>query len=244
MLLNSIIIVCIIVIVIYFTKKQTFDYFTTVTKCTDELEIINIKKSESPKILILSGIHGNEYAPPIGVKEFIEKYQNKFKKGNLFFIPTINKQGLEIKERNHLCKKHDMNRQFGKNIPYKIIDTITKLVKQCDIIIDFHEGYDFHIQNPQSIGSTIIPNKNKEAIKIGKQLVKDINNTIKDKQKHFVFLQKLNISNSLRWYLQKYKQKQYLLIELTGIDDKQPLEIRVSQTKFLLIKIFKLKKII
>ena len=137
-----------------------------------------------------------------------------------------------------------MNRQFGKNKPYKIIDTITKLVKQCDIIIDFHEGYDFHIQNPQSIGSTIIPNKNKEAIKIGKQLVKDINNTIKDKQKHFVFLQKLNISNSLRWYLQKYKQKQYLLIELTGIDDKQPLEIRVSQTKFFLIKIFKLKNII
>ena len=86
--------------------------------------------------------------------------------------------------------------------------------------------------------------QNKKAIEIGRQLVRDINNTIKDKQKHFVFLQKLNIPNSLRWYLQKYKQKQYLLIELTGIDDKQPLEIRVSQTKFLLIKIFKLKKII
>ena len=89
MLLNSIIVCIIVIIIIYFTKKQTFDYFTTVTKCTDELEIINIKKSESPKILILSGIHGNEYAPPIGVKEFIEEQQGFFKKGNLFFIPTI-----------------------------------------------------------------------------------------------------------------------------------------------------------
>ena len=62
-------------------------------------QVINIKKTEYPIIIVIYGVHGNEYAPPIGCEEFIKENENNFKKGNLFFLPRVNEEGLKMKNR-------------------------------------------------------------------------------------------------------------------------------------------------
>jgi len=57
--------------------------------------------------------------------------------------------------------------------------------------------------------------------------------------KKFIYLddKKYNIPYSLRDYCNK-KKINYNLVEITGINNAQPLELRVSQTKYLLNSLF------
>lgn len=233
------ILVFIILILLNYLKSESYTFINKTPL------VINIKKSEYPIITVICGVHGNEYAPPIGCEEFIK--ENNFNKGNLFFIPKVNEEGLSIKSRympskSNFFNNYDINRQFGKN-NNEFINTITKIVDKSNFVIDFHEGYKFHIsdKNPfKSMGSTISASLTEHSIYIANYLVNDINKTIIDSNKKFVYLDDKNydIQYTLMDYCKK-KNINYNLVELTGINDAQPLDLRVAQTKRILTTLFK-----
>ena len=63
----------------------------------------------------------------------------------------------------------DINRNFNKEGKDRISSIILDYAKRSDLIVDLHEGYEYHKRYPQSMGSSIIPNQSKLAILVSKK---------------------------------------------------------------------------
>lgn len=200
------------------------------------------KLKKSINILIVGGTHGNEPSSSLSLYKLI--YYLKKKKINnahITIIPMVNKFGFYTSNRysQHFLKNYDINRKYPNK--YYINSILTKYIKKADMVIDHHEGYNYHIYNKHSIGSSLSPvNFNK------KNLQKILDNLNKNIDKNFLFNEKKGIpKNSLRDYIKKnYPKKKYLLIETTGIHNKEPLHLRQYKSLYIIISILKDKQII
>ena len=121
-------------------------------------------------------------------------------------------------------------------VKIKLIQLLIKYDgEKCDYVIDFHEVT--VLENPNN-SSTIIPNEND-----GKSLAHEVDELNQfDCNKHLL-TDKSNIKHTLRWYYNN-TDKKYLLVELTGKLDKQPLELRNNQAFIILEIIFRKLSII
>ena len=199
------------------------------------------------KVLIIGGVHGNEPAPAYGIEEFLKKYKSKIH-GNVTFLPRVNSEGILQNTRFLPCKStllinYDINRHFKYNEEVNEFQkNLIQIVDDHDFILDFHEAYDFHIKNSNSVGSAFLPANNYQDIKkinflqdLSIYLKKKIDMSILDKNKKFSVItnDKYDIKNTLRDYCEK-SNKLYILVEITGQEDKQPMELRKDQTKVIL----------
>lgn len=189
------------------------------------LKTYTISKSPSPKTLIIASTHGNEPAGYYALKHYLST-NPQIQKGSLTLVPAVNKCGLLLKQRNNPAGNYDINRCYP-NTTY-LNKQLSKLVQEADYIIDLHEGYDFHKLNPESVGSGIYAGKTKEAQNLANILADNLNNTIKEDHKKFVTNDISPIKGSLREYANAIN-KHYILVETTGINNIQPLAIRVEQ---------------
>nr|QFG74702.1 MAG: core-2/I-branching enzyme [Megaviridae environmental sample] len=217
-----------------FLSKSNIDY-------CNYLNITNFHKSDYPKIVVIAGVHGDEYGPVYGVEKFIELYKDLFKVGNIYFIPRVNYIGIKQNVRNLPCKEgyYDINRNFYDSNNSYIEKTIMNLIKNSDFILDFHEGYDFHKKNNNSVGSTILPVINEHSMNIAQLLVDNLNKKIKISSKKFTVLTEshFNIKNTLRDYCNT-KNLNYNLVEITGQKNAQHIDIRIEQTINVLNSLF------
>ena len=211
------------------------------------VQVFNIGKrtSNSINILIIGGTHGNEPSSALSLYKLIRYLKNKNIQNSLItIIPMLNKTGFYTNNRysNHFLKDYDINRNYPNK--YYINKSITKLVKNYDIIIDHHEGYDYHISNTHSIGSTIT-NINFDTVFL-KNILSKLNTHIKDKTKKFTFnTRDFFPEGSLRNLIyKKYPKKKYLLIETTGITNKEPLNQRQSKALYIILSILLNKNVI
>ena len=237
-----IIIVSILLILNNININETFT-----NKCKD-LNIIHFNMTNTPKIVIIGGVHGNEYGPVYGIEKFIENnfIKNKnIKEGNIIFIPKVNDEGFE-KSRYYTCldNKYDINRHFNKENKNKNIQKILETIQNSDFVIDFHEGFDFHKINNTSIGSTIKYLNTPKSEKICNHLINNINKTIIEINKKFTPIKEKDryIKNSLSDYC-NLNNIDYNLIEITGQNNKQHLDIRIKQTIIILNSLFKYFKL-
>jgi hypothetical protein len=167
----------------------------------------------------------------------------------LIIIPEANKCGLILKNR-YLPYKI-FNNDLNRNYPYKnnkakdnISRKIIKLVNQSDLIVDFHEGWGFHCENPNSLGSTITTSNTSISNKLGKNIVNNLNKNINEYKKKFTLL-KLNknggkkvIKGTLDYYCME-NNLNYLLIETTGQKNIQPINKRMEQNSIIINTILK-----
>ena len=177
-----------------------------------------------PNVLLIGGVHGNEPAGSLA----LENHFNNDKlplKGTVTLIPRANPCGLKnnIRWMPSLFDM-DLNRSFNKR--NKTIDFIKQFVKQADIVIDFHEGYDYHSRNPQSVGSTLSTSSEMD---IAIPIVNLLNKNITDHNKKWVARNKKDpVGGTLREYCDSIN-KPYILVETTGQDNIQPLTLRINQ---------------
>lgn len=247
---NILIPICILLILIFIIFKYQenfscgnleFVYYENGKKLNLEYDDLLKKKFD---IFIIAGVHGNEYAPPYGLDRFIKDNHTKFK-GSILFIPRVNEPGLNKKVRYMSCfgEKYDINRNFKSN-GNLFQQKIMNLAKRSALTIDFHEGYDYNIINKNSIGSTIMNSSNKNLGELVSFLVHKVNLTIPDKNKKFVYLNNYKyIKNSFRHYCIQ-NGLDYILVEITGQNNAQKLDVRIKQTLLLLENIFKYKDLI
>jgi hypothetical protein len=179
--------------------------------------------SNSPNTLIIASTHGNEPAGYHAIEQYIKMNPN-INKGNITFIPAINSCGLLFCTRNNPLGDYDINR----NYPNKTFlnSHITKFIDQADWVFDLHEGWSFNKLDSSSIGSGVYPGNTQPAIKLCENIVNHINKDITVDYKKFVTKNIPNIKGSLRNYC---KNKNYILVETSGINDIQPLELRIEQ---------------
>ena len=198
------------------------------------------------KIFILGSVHGNE---PSGTKACnrLINYLNKNKsKNKIIIMPMPNLLGYYTNNRYQLKPfNSDINRNFSNEGKDKISKLILKYVNQADLIVDLHEGYEYHIRYPKSMGTSIIPNKSKTANNIANKIVDTVNKTIKEGDKKFVVSNFYNkedcyLKDSLACYCNK-NNKNFISIETTGLHpNKQDINIRINQHYILLKEIINL----
>jgi hypothetical protein len=211
-----------------------------------------------PTIAIIGGTHGNEPIGSIVIRELIEKLNNKniiLKSGKLILIPDVNYCALRVGIRM-IPLIGDLNRKYPKklheNASCPINNKIINILKDADFILDFHEGWGFHRLNKDSMGSSITPSETKKSDELAHLIYGDINKSIVDKDKRFIIFvnddrynknpdiySKLNdIKGSLRYYA-NINKKNYILIEITGQNNIQTLEIRRNQGNIIIDTVLK-----
>ena len=182
------------------------------------------------KICIIAGVHGNEPAASILLNKMINNNYFDQNINNLFIrvIPIANKFGYKFNTRyqNNIFYP-DINRNFINDGVDTTSKDIIKLTKNMDIVLDFHEGWGFHKINSDSLGSSItITSKMKE---LGNIIINNLNNIISEEKYKFVILENIcDINSSLGCYSNK-NNINYILVETTGQNDIQEMNIRQEQ---------------
>lgn len=217
-------IIIILLILIYF-----YNFYTP--------EVITFTSNKKGvNIFILGSVHGNEPAGTESCYKLIEMLESKklnLKSGSITILPMPNPLGFFIGSRHQLKPfNSDINRNFLGNGLDRISNIILSYVKKSDFIIDVHEGWGFNRINPNSIGSTLAYTQFDRAKNVCKEMLKEVNKTIKNNNYKFNILKKKKNKCTPKGSLGCYCQKNnidYILIETTGQNDKQKLEIRVGQ---------------
>jgi predicted deacylase len=115
--------------------------------------IIERSKNPGPVVLFTAGIHGDEVNGVEIVRQIIAKGINKPKCGTIICIPVINVFGF-INLKREFPDGRDLNRVFpglkkgslASRVAYKLVNEI---VKEVDIIMDFHTGGAGRFNAPQ-----------------------------------------------------------------------------------------------
>ena len=251
---KDIIIILIIVLVILFI----YTYYISQKTCNNQLDYF-IYDSQLPghSIMIIGGTHGNEPAGTVAIKKLIEDLNAnkiKLKRGKLILVPEVNYCGLRLNSR-YIFGVGDLNRKYPKKsnqtITSPINNKIIELASGSDFILDFHEGWSWHKNNSDSMGSSITPSITSTSKQLSEILLDTVNQNIQDKDKKFMILtnnkdllkldrygqsESTEIAGSLRYYLNLIN-KDYILVETTGQNNIQPLTIRVNQTLMIINKV-------
>tara|TARA_B100001093_G_scaffold340017_1_gene324796 strand:+ start:1991 stop:2686 length:696 start_codon:yes stop_codon:yes gene_type:complete len=196
-----------------------------------KVNIIEFSSNKPGKnILLVAGTHGNEPAGVYALNRLINYLKNDpslVKSGKITIINNMNKCGYYIDTRNYsnVGKKLDLNRLYGKN--FVVNKQVENIIDRQDIILDFHEGWGY-IKKDKSIGSSITFS-NDISDNTKKDILDTINSDITTDYKKFIESKKDIIPYSLRDYA-KIKNKTYILLETTGQNNVQPLNLRVNQS--------------
>lgn len=186
-----------------------------------------------PTILIIAGTHGNEPAASYYFSNIIKsKYRPDT--GKMIIIPRVNDCALKINRRS-IPLLGDINRKYYiSNKVNKVNHQILNIINsnRIDFVLDFHEGYDFHKINKESLGSTIsyTSDKTGKAKDYGGKIVEKLNDTIIDEKKKFTLLDPnyKPIKGTLLDFLSELKISG-ILIETSGQNNIQPLKTRLEQ---------------
>lgn len=197
-------------------------------------------KKPGKNILIVAGTHGNEPSGTDAVLTFKNRIKNgsiKIKSGKLTIVDNLNKCGYYTNNRyyNNLGKQYDLNRLYNTN--FVVNRPIEKLVKENDIILDFHEGWGFINRDKSSIGSSIMYTGSVQKQDL-KNIIKLLNQDIVLDYKKFAIANSPLIKGSLREYAH-INNKQYILLETTGQNNIQHLNIRIKQCYIFLLYFLK-----
>lgn len=155
-------------------------------------EVITVTSdAPGPTVMIVGGLHGNE---PAGARAARQIAGWRLKRGTLVVVPRANVQALAAGTRRtpDTPKAYsDLNRQFPSEAPprtaFAQILWDKTLEVQPDLLLDLHEGYDFHRRNADSVGSTVIATV--PARDLADEMVTAINGTIDDPSRRY---QRLN----------------------------------------------------
>jgi hypothetical protein len=100
-----------------------------------------VLKGQNPKLLIISGMHGNEFEVIECVKEFI--YSNEKAFPDFLYIPNVSPSAVTRKTRTNMYN-HDINRSFFSPPPDPEVASCIKILSQFsfDACLDFHEDPD------------------------------------------------------------------------------------------------------
>ena len=208
----------------------------------EPIDIYKFGTGEHPKIVLIGNVHGNEPCGGISLEQMLNDpiYVQKLNQfpGQLIVIPQPNPWGTKLNKRegyDPVFGEIDINRTYTCNDTCPIITNIIKSqVQDADLVVEFHEAYDFHKINKSSLGSCIIPTSNIDVNKLSDIIIDNLNYTISDPKKKFMRLirNSCEISTTLACYCEN-NNIPYILVEITGQLNKQPLEKRVEQANII-----------
>ncbi|KAB2952306.1 SH3 domain-containing protein [Heliorestis acidaminivorans] len=142
-----------------------------------ETEMYVIKGvKEGPTVMIVGGVHGNE---PAGFRAARQVKDWKIENGTLIVIPDANKVGINNNRRN--SSFGDLNRAFPQSNGANGSDALSRAIwaeyqnYKPQYVLDLHEGYDYNVQNKNSVGQTIIYHPSGQMQSFANKLTSELN---------------------------------------------------------------------
>lgn len=186
-----------------------------------------------PTVMIIGGAHGNE---PAGAEAADQIRFWKPTRGKLVVLPRANVPGLAAGTRmmpDEPAERRDLNRNYPMRADSEprgeLAREIWELVKQTKPhwLIDLHEGYDFHQENKDSVGSTIIHFDTKEVTPIVDAMLARVNETIENPQRKLVALRASGpVDGSLARAAVKHLKIPAIILETTFNEQRLPVRVR------------------
>jgi predicted deacylase len=192
-------------------------------------------KLPGPTVMIVGGVHGNE---PAGARAADQIRHWPIKKGTVIVVSRANQPALKAGQRYSTRVKRalrDLNRNFpgskeakGSGARGQIAQAIWGLLRaqKASWLFDLHEGYDFHISQPKSVGSSVIPYPTERGRSIARAMVETINKSIRRKSRKFDLL-RMPIDTSLARAAGEHLGIHAMIVETTT--KSQRLTYRVRQ---------------
>ena len=205
----------------------------------DQIDIKILSSSVSgPTVLFIGSVHGNEPAGTIALENYFQQ-DIQIQRGKIIVITNPNRCGqkLNIRWQPQYFSFMDLNRSFEQDIKHNTTaKRISKYIKQSDIVIDLHEGWGYHRVHPSSMGSCVYPSD--DLFDVGSKIVQNINQTISDPNKRFMVRKIPNIQKTTDEFAKTLK-KSTIVLETTGQNNVQSLNIRVQQQQITIDTILK-----
>lgn len=123
-----------------------------------DFEVVKKETGNSPTLLLIGGIQGDEPGGFNATNIFLKNYQ--ILKGNVWVVPVLNKHSMLL---NHRGIYEDMNRKFAtlpKTDPeYDVIEHIKSLIinPEVDAILHLHDGSGFY--RPTYVNTNMNPDR-------------------------------------------------------------------------------------
>ena len=100
-------------------------------------------KEEGPHVLIVAGVHGDEYEPMIAIIELYKRLVNALKKGRITFVGCANETAYRAGKRTG-ADGLDLAR-ICPGAPKGTVSEVTafdlsKHIRDCDYLVDLHTG--------------------------------------------------------------------------------------------------------
>lgn len=194
-----------------------------------------------PVVFVTGGMHGDELAGSYAAEQ-IRRWP--IKAGRLVVVPRVNTLGLAAGTRWFPPLKEDENlRDLNRNFPIAerespqspVAKALWELVEQQkpDFVIDLHEGFDFHVSNPKSVGSSIIFSKTEKRYSLAEKMIGAVNATVDDDGRKFELLSRSGAAKGslVRACTDRLDIDSFIL-ETTYKD--QPLSLRTRQHRLML----------
>lgn len=148
-----------------------------------------------PKVVIVAGIHGDEPAGPAAAEQ-IRHWP--IRRGSLLIVPKASATALAARSRmtpNGGTNRVNLNRVFPppetpRGPAEELAVELWSLIKEQrpDWVLDLHEGGDFRVRTPNSVGSSVIAAGLREAMAAAGRILDALNATVADTNRAFVFL--------------------------------------------------------
>jgi putative intracellular protease/amidase len=193
-----------------------------------------------PTVMVIGGMHGNEPAGSVAAKQLLHW---PIRRGKLIIVPEVNRLGLAADMRwfppdRNSSSLRDLNRQFpareDERPSSELAAEIWSLVQQHapDYVLDLHEGFDFHVTNEKSVGSSVIYARSEHRDAIAKTLLSAVNQTVFEEGRRFVPIAKSGAApGSLVRACTERLGIDAFILETTFKD--QPLSLRTRQHRLL-----------
>ena len=206
---------------------------------------------DTPRVLCVGGVHGNEPAGARMLQSFLQNKLPRLVCGTLHVAAAANPCGLAANTRflpEFSCP--DINRAFPttergrENAEYDVSQAaeLGKLTENVDVVLDFHEGFDFASRKEHSLGSSItvhaFTNEERAALfSAAEAAVQEMNAEIDDAEKKWVVFDGAERRVPLGSFAKfcRVMERAYVLVETSGQNDIQPLDLRVEQARVVLI---------
>ncbi len=151
-------------------------------------KIYTIKKSNNPKVLIVAGIHGDEYGGFLSAVYLLKNL--KIKNGEIDIIPFLNIKSIASNHRYMIGGGGDMNDKFvfsnynKLNVPKEYFEKIKDIKNKIlnikpNLLLSLHAGWGYSYKNNRRWGNSIVIDEKKyKGLKLyqkAKSVIKNIN---------------------------------------------------------------------
>jgi hypothetical protein len=140
----------------------------------------------NPELLVVSGIHGDEYGVIESVKKSVETYKNEL--GDFVYVPEISPSAVKAKTRCN-CDGIDVNRCFVDDCTCNEALCVQEFLKQYSFIqcVSFHEDLEhtsFYLYDSGDMSDNCLNRLRKDVTSLGVGLLNGVDD---DTDEHLGF---------------------------------------------------------